>query len=193
MNRELVGVPRSTRDAIAPRASAVDRRHERASFDRDPESLRLAWMARDPSNVMRIRFRWKGPFGRRRQSFQPACWLPCLSSIDRAPYFAWFGADPDDVTLHRARGDRHDRPTREANRLPRMPAIVAPEHARTVSATPRTSLHLWIGDQAGRTIVNPAAERGRPSLDVEHDDVAVSGNENRHRCALSHDCRAKAA
>src|SRR5919109_2511446 len=51
MNGELVGVPRAASDAVAPGAAAIDRGHERASLDRDPQSLRFERMARDPANV----------------------------------------------------------------------------------------------------------------------------------------------
>src|ERR671934_137662 len=58
MNGELVGVPRTASDAVAPGAAAIDRGHERAGLDRDPQSLRFERMARDPANVMRVRSRW---------------------------------------------------------------------------------------------------------------------------------------
>ncbi|HEY7450121.1 MAG TPA: hypothetical protein VH702_18340, partial [Vicinamibacterales bacterium] len=59
MNGELVGVPRSPRNAVAPCAAAVDRGYQCAGLDRDPESFGLEGMAPDPSNVMRVRPRWK--------------------------------------------------------------------------------------------------------------------------------------
>ena len=42
VNGEFMGVPRSTGNAVAPGAAAIDRRNESARFDRDPESFRLA-------------------------------------------------------------------------------------------------------------------------------------------------------
>src|SRR5206468_2794694 len=62
MNGELVGVPRTTSDAVAPGAAAVDRGYERASLDRNPESFRFERVARDPANVMSVRSRRKRPF-----------------------------------------------------------------------------------------------------------------------------------
>src|ERR671913_1371211 len=53
MNGELVGVPRTTSDAVAPGTAAVDRGHERACLDCNPESFRFERVARDPANVMR--------------------------------------------------------------------------------------------------------------------------------------------
>ena len=84
MNGELVSVPRSTSNAIAPRAPAVDRGHERASLDRDPESTRFERVARDPANVMSLRSRRKRPFRRRGQCFQAAGVLPHSPSVRRA-------------------------------------------------------------------------------------------------------------
>ena len=49
-------------DAVAPRAAGVDRGHERASLDRDPESSRFERVAPDPANVMSVRSRRKRPF-----------------------------------------------------------------------------------------------------------------------------------
>ena len=62
MNGELVGVPRTASDAVAPGAAAIDRGHERASLDCNPESFRFEWVARDPANVMSVRPRRKRPF-----------------------------------------------------------------------------------------------------------------------------------
>src|SRR4030095_10397644 len=59
MNREFVGVPRAASDAVAPGPAAIDRGYERASLDRDPQSLRFERMGRDPANVMRVRSRRK--------------------------------------------------------------------------------------------------------------------------------------
>jgi hypothetical protein len=59
MNREFVGVPRATSDAVAPGPAAIDRGDERASFDRDPQSVGFERMARDPANVMGVRSRRK--------------------------------------------------------------------------------------------------------------------------------------
>src|SRR5918993_2412220 len=51
VNGELVGVPRTTSDAVAPRAAGVDRGHERASLDCNPQSFGFERVARDPANV----------------------------------------------------------------------------------------------------------------------------------------------
>ena len=59
MNIELVGVVRSTRHAVVPCAAAIDRGHERAGLDRDPESTWFERVARDPADVMRVRSRGK--------------------------------------------------------------------------------------------------------------------------------------
>ena len=64
VNRELVSVARATSDAVAPSAAAIVRGHERAGFDRNPESFRLERVARDPPNVMSVGPRRKGPFRR---------------------------------------------------------------------------------------------------------------------------------
>src|SRR5437762_3257319 len=62
MNGELVGVPRTTDDAVAPGAAAIDRGHERACLYRNPQSFRFERVARDPANVMSVRSRRKRPF-----------------------------------------------------------------------------------------------------------------------------------
>src|SRR5919204_2988637 len=62
MNGELVGVPRTTSDAVSPRAAAIDCGHERACLDRNPESFRFEWVTRDPPNVMSVRSGRKRPF-----------------------------------------------------------------------------------------------------------------------------------
>jgi hypothetical protein len=55
MNGELVSVPRTAGDPVAPGAAAIHRGHERASFDRNPESFRFERVTRDPANVMSVR------------------------------------------------------------------------------------------------------------------------------------------
>jgi hypothetical protein len=62
MNGEFVCVPRSAANAVAPGAAPIDCRNESATLDRDPESFRLEWVARDPTNVMSVRSWRKGPF-----------------------------------------------------------------------------------------------------------------------------------
>ncbi|HZL94787.1 MAG TPA: hypothetical protein VFB99_14120 [Vicinamibacterales bacterium] len=46
MNGELVGVPRTTSDAVAPGAAAIDRGYERARLDRNQNrSGSSGWLA----------------------------------------------------------------------------------------------------------------------------------------------------
>src|SRR4051812_43917098 len=79
-------------DAVAPGAAAIDRGHEGASLDRNPEPFRFERVARDPANVMSVRSRRKRPFRRRGQCLQAAGLLPRSTGVGRAPHFAWFRA-----------------------------------------------------------------------------------------------------
>src|SRR5918993_2112656 len=110
MNGELVGVPRTTSDAVTPGAAAVDRGYERACLDGNPESFRFERVARDPANVMSVRSRRKRPLRRRGQCLESTRLLPGSTRVRRAPHFARFGTHPHDIPLDGTRGDGHNQP-----------------------------------------------------------------------------------
>jgi hypothetical protein len=185
VNREFVGVPWSPRHPIAPCAATVDRGYERSGLDRDPKSFPFERVTRNPANVMRIRSRRKGPVGRRRQRRQRAGLLPCAPSIPRAPDFARLGAHPHHVPVRRARSDRHNQSSRKADRLPGRAAVIGPEQAVPMGATPRASANQRIGGQACGAAVDSVRSRARPPLNVRDNDLTVGRNQYHHDRAPS--------
>jgi hypothetical protein len=78
--------------------------------------------------------------------------------------------------LHRARRNGHNQPARETDRLPGLSAIVAPEHAAPVRATPRTAVNERVRNKARGTVGYTACRRRIASLNVNDDDLAIGGD-----------------
>ena len=68
-----------------------------------------------------------------------------------------------------------------------LSAIIGPEHAAPVGATPRAPVNQRIRSQARGAVADSVRRRGGASLNVNDDDLAVGGDQYRHACALSLD------
>ena len=153
MNGELVGVPWSTWHAVAP-CAAVDRGHELR-----PRSQPIVVPAR--AGDMRSSERDEYPVSAERTirtttTASPTCWL--LHVFPASPSATLRSAR----CLSRprpgrgARGDGHNQPAREADRLPGPAAIIAPEHAFAVGATPAGNQRIS-GQACGRSPIRARA------------------------------------
>jgi hypothetical protein len=92
----------------------------------------------------------------------------------------WRATYPDHVPVRRARTDRHNHPAREADRPPGHPAIIGPEHAVPVGATPRAPVNQRIRGQACGAATDPMRWSAGASFNVYDDDLAVGRNQYQH-------------
>jgi hypothetical protein len=110
--------------------------------------------------------------------------LVCSQEFPASPErqdFARFSACPNLVARRRAGSEGHDQPAREPDRLPRPPAIIAPEHAATVGAAPCAPVNQVVGYQTSGAVANPTRQRGCAALGVDDEYLVAGGDQYLHR------------
>src|SRR5690242_18256916 len=104
---------------------------------------------------------------------------PGVAAVVSAPNLARLGADPDQVALRGARGNRRDVFSLEADGAPRCAGVVATKHAAASRAAPGAAFCQWIAHEAGGTVTQTRSWPDVAIARINGEHGAVRGNEKR--------------